>query len=43
MPKDKQLLSEEPGFKARQSGSRAHVFNKLYAMQPLHVSLNKQN
>lgn len=43
MPKDEQLISGEPGFKPRQSGSRAHVLNKLCAMKPLHVSLNQQN
>lgn len=36
MPEDKQLISGEPGFQPRQSGSRAHALNKYYAMQPLH-------
>lgn len=36
MPEDKQLVSGEPGFQPRQSGSRAHALNKYYAMQPLH-------
>ena len=35
MPEDKQLVSGEPGFQPRQSGSRAHALNKYYAASTL--------